>query len=532
MLLLDKPFFYTLHVKNPTHWTFQGPKVISLILTLWVSFFPVASDAQSKKLPNIIYILADDLGFGDVSINNPKSQIQTPHIDALAKEGMRFTDAHTTSSVCTPSRYSILTGRYPWRSRLPIGVLRGYSRTLIEKNLPTVADLLKSTSYTTAVVGKWHLGVDWVMKNAHKDSLKHPMFGISQELHPEQIDFSKAPTAGPRTQGFDYSYILPASLDMPPYCYLENDKLTELPTGYTKGNKLESGYTGPFWREGLMSPSFDFFDVLPMFTRKASDFIRKQQHAKSPFFLYFPMPAPHTPWMPTDNYRGKSKAGEYGDFVQQVDDVVGQLVNLLDSLGMSDNTMIVFTSDNGPYWRENFVQQFNHRSAGEFRGMKGDAHEGGHRVPFIVKYPGKVKPGAVSDATTSLAHFMATCAELVGDRTGKFEAEDSYSILPVLTGKAKSVADQPAVVNMSSKGSIDIRKGNWKLINALGSGGFTAPAEIASKPGGPIGQLFNLQTDIHEDRNLYLEQPAKVEELRLLLEQIQKAPKGKRFLSK
>lgn len=484
---------------------------------------------QKSKLPNIIYILADDLGYGDVSINNPLGKISTPNIDALAKQGMRFTDAHTTSSVCTPSRYSILTGRYPWRSRLPLGVLRGYSRTLIEDDLPTVADLLKTRNYQTAVVGKWHLGLDWVPKNPHKDSLKNDQFGIREEMKPEHIDFSQVPISGPRTQGFDYSFILPASLDMPPYCYLENDRLIELPTGYTKGNRLESGFTGPFWREGLMAPSFDFYDVLPFFNRKASDFIRKQHHAETSFFLYFPMPAPHTPWVPTDNYRGTSKAGEYGDFVQQVDEVVGQLMSLLDSLRMADNTMVIFSSDNGPYWRENFVQQFNHKAAGEFRGMKGDAFEGGHRVPFIVRYPGKVKPGTVSKATTSLANLMSTCAELVGDSTSKYETEDSYSILPVLTGRASIVEDQPAIINISSKGTFDIRKGNWKLITALGSGGFTVPSEIIPQAGGPVGQLYDLDKDIHEDQNLYNEKPEKVKELLALLANIQKAPMGKRY---
>lgn len=198
-------------------------------------------------------------------------------------------------------------------------------------------------------------------------------------------------------------------------------------------------------------------------------------------------------------------------------------------MGMADNTLVVFTSDNGPYWRENFIQQFNHRSAGPFRGMKGDAHEGGHRVPFIVRYPGKVKAGTVSPALTSLANFMATCAELLGDRSGKFEPEDSYSILPVLTGKDNSVKDQPAIVNSSSKGMLSIRQQDWKLINALGSGGFTVPAEIKPKPGDPAGQLFNLNKDIREEQNLYQENPGKVKELRTLLEQIQQAPKGKRF---
>jgi arylsulfatase A-like enzyme len=311
---------------------------------------------------------------------------------------------------------------------------------------------------------------------------------------------------------------------MPPYVYLENGKLTEQPTGYTKGNKLASGYTGPFWREGLIGASFDFHDVLPLFTRKANDFIRAQSPAK-PFFLYFPMPAPHTPWMPTTKFTGTSKAGEYGDYVQEVDDAVGQVLHVLDSMGMSENTMVVFASDNGPYWRDNFVQEFGHSAAGPFRGMKGDAQEGGHRVPFIVRYPGKVKAGTISGVTTTLANLLATCADITGNTSAAYRPEDSYSILPVLTGKASGIAGQPAIVNISSKGVYDIRKGPWKLILGLGSGGMTVPSSVKAEQGGPVGQLYNLDTDIHEDHNLYDQYPDKVKELKELLQKIQQAKK-------
>lgn len=506
---------------------------IALIVSIYFAAIPASGlQAQPQNgLPNIVYILADDLGYGDVSIYNDQSKINTPNIDALAKQGMRFTDAHTTSSVCTPSRYSILTGRYPWRSRLPVGVLYGYSRTLIEENLPTVAALLKTKSYHTGIVGKWHLGLDWVPKDAYKDSIsqefnKDNLYGITSEMNPDHIDFSRPPIHGPATVGFDDSYVLPASLDMPPYCYLENGKLTEPLTGYTPGNKLQSGYTGPFWRGGLMSPSFDFYDVLPAFTNKATNFIKKQAASRNPFFLYFAMPAPHTPWMPATGFTGKSKAGEYGDYVQEVDDAVGRVLRTLDSFGLSKNTLVIFSSDNGPYWRDDFVKKYNHKSAGIFRGMKGDAFEGGHRVPFIVRYPGKIKPGTVSHVTTTLANLMATCADLIGNHSGMFKTEDSYSILPVLFGESKKIADQPAIVNISSKGFFDIRKDSWKLIMGLGSGGFTVPSEIKPGNGEPAGQLYNLETDIHEDNNLYNIHPEKVKELTELLEKIKAAKKG------
>ncbi|MFT3934852.1 MAG: arylsulfatase [Chitinophagaceae bacterium] len=500
-----------------------------LLVGLLLCLCPVLLQAQNKSTaPNIVYILADDLGFGDITANNPDSKASTPNIDKLAQQGMRFTDAHTTSSVCTPSRYSILTGRYPWRSRLPVGVLEGYSRTLIDDGKATVAAMLKTKSYTTGVVGKWHLGLDWVLKDAFKDSLspaynKGNFYGVAKEMNPDQIDFTKAPTGGPATQGFDYSFILPASLDMPPYCYLENDKLTEPLTSSTKGNKLASGYTGPFWRPGLMVPSFDFYDVLPKFTDKATGFIKNQSRSKNPFFLYFPMPAPHTPWMPGKEYQGKSKAGEYGDYIQEVDWAVGRVLQVLDSLGISKNTLVVFTSDNGPYWRENFVQQYRHKAAGPFRGMKGDAQEGGHRVPFIVRYPGKVKAGSISNATTTLANLMATCVEMLNLTAAKYQPEDSYSIYPILTGKATAVKNQPAIVNISSKGMYDVRVGPWKLITKLGSGGFTVPVFVEPKPGEAPGQLYNLDEDIHEDNNLYNQYPEKVKELTEMLMKIQQA---------
>lgn len=311
---------------------------------------------------------------------------------------------------------------------------------------------------------------------------------------------------------------------MPPYCYLENQKLTQPLTGYTDGNKLKSGYTGPFWREGKMAAAFDFYGVLPNFINQATAFIKRQTKAK-PFFLHLPMPAPHTPWVPTDNYKGKSKAGEYGDFVQQVDAAVGEVLKSLEDAGLKENTIVVFSSDNGPYWRQNFVEQFNHKAAGQFRGMKGDAFEGGHRVPFIVRWPNKIKANTVSGATTTLANLMAICKELLGEKDPRFETEDSYSILPVLLGKSKQIAGQPAVVHSSSVGFFAIRKGDWKLIEGRGSGGFTEPRVVVPKEGEPTGQLYNLASDIGETKDLYQQYPEKVKELRALLTSIKESKK-------
>ncbi|GAB2801657.1 sulfatase-like hydrolase/transferase [Rhabdobacter roseus] len=492
----------------------SAPLLLSLLLLACTH-----PKATTQHPPNILYILADDLGYGDLSVYNPEGKIRTPHLDRLAAEGMRFTDAHSPSSVCTPTRYALLTGRYPWRSRLPVGVLRGYSRSLIEPDRLTVPALLHKAGYHTGMVGKWHLGVDWASQPAYASLAQQPLYGIQSEMDPEHIDFAQPPLAGPRQLGFDATYFLPASLDMPPYCYLQNDQLTELPTAHTEGNSLESGYTGPFWRAGLMAPSFDFGQVLPTFTRQAQDFLRRQSSAR-PFFLYLALAAPHTPWVPSEQYRGQSGAGEYGDFVQMVDAQVGQVLRTLDSLRLSSNTLVIFTSDNGPFWRPAFSERFGHRAAGKLRGMKGDIYEGGHRVPFLVRWPGKVKPGTVSDAPTTLANLLATCADLLGVPFPEESVEDSYSILPVLLGRRPEVPHQPAIVHSASNGFYAIRRGPWKLIEGLGSGGFTEPRVLTPQPGQPTGQLYNLEIDPAESQDLYQKYPEQVQELTTLLNEI------------
>lgn len=475
--------------------------------------------------PNIVYILADDLGYGDVSIYNPDGRINTPHIDALAKQGMRFTDAHAPTSVCTPTRYAIMTGTYAWRSRLPVGVLRGYGRTLIPQGSFTIGTLLQQQGYHTAVIGKWHLGLDWAVKEAHRDVLdsSNPEmneYGLLKDMNPEYIDFTKPPTGGPLSLGFDYSFILPASLDMEPYCYLERDTLIELPTAHTPGNDLNTGYTGAFWRAGKMAPSFEFDRVLPTFTDKAVQYVERQAKQPQPFFLYLPLPAPHTPWLPTGDQRGASNAGDYGDYVQMVDDAVGRVLRAIDSLGMTQHTVVVFTSDNGPYWRPQFAERFHHRATGPYRGMKGDAWEGGHRIPFIVRWPAAVKPGTTSDALTTLTNLSATCAAILQTGVPADAALDSYSILPVLKGETADIPDQRAVIHQASNGYLAIRKGAWKLIDGLGSGGFSEPQRAEAVPGGPAGQLYNLEKDPQETTNLYQQFPAKVTELQALLAEI------------
>ena len=479
---------------------------------------------KTPQQPNIIYILADDLGYGDVSINHPQGKISTPNIDRLASQGMRFTDAHSPSGVSTPSRYGILTGRYCWRSELKTGVLQGYGRSLIENGRQTVASLLKEKGYATAVVGKWHLGLDWQLKDgmelsADNIGARYKTGSFISNLPPEIIDFSKPPQNGPSHFGFDYSYILPASLDMEPYCYLKNDTLTSPLTGHTDGNDLNTGATGAFWREGLMAEGFDFMDVLPNFTRQAIQYIKSSAGKKQPFFLYFPMPAPHTPWLPANGFNGRSGAGSYGDFVCMVDYMVGQILETVSKAGIENNTVIILASDNGPYWRPNMIGKYNHRAAGDFKGMKADAWDGGNRVPFIVKWPERIKAGSVSNALTVLTNLMATIAEITGIDTGKLKCEDSYSILPVLLGKSVDVPDQKAIVLHSSRGLFAIRTNEWKLILGKGSGGFsTTPAEEALME--EEGQLYNMKDDPSETINLYTNRKDMVQYLSKLLEDI------------
>lgn len=481
-----------------------------------------ASNDQ-KSMPNIVYILADDMGYGDIGANNPDSKIPTPRLDTLAADGMRFTDAHAPASVCTPTRYGILMGEYAFRSkRLRYGALNGYGMPMIEQGRMTVARFLQGAGYNTGIIGKWHLGLNWKIKPEFQkkfDGLLPDKDGhmVVKKTNPDWIDFSEHPTEGPATLGFDYSYILPASLDFPPYTYVENDKMTEIPTEQIEGRDLDTGYTKAFYRGGLKASSFDFEQVLPNFTQRAANFIEEKAKSDKPYFLYVPLPAPHTPWLPAEKFRGKSGAGMYGDFVAMVDDAVGQIIAAVEKSGEARETLIIFTSDNGPYWRERHKEEFDHYATGIFRGMKGDTHEGGHRMPYVVKWPASVAAGSVSDYATTQTNLMATVAELVGQQLPNGVGKDSRSIVPILKG---GTAEPEVLIHQSPSNMFAVREGDWKFIDGLGSGGFTKPSWITPTPGGPKGQLYNLTTDPKESENLYLKHPEIVARLRASLEQI------------
>ncbi len=461
--------------------------------------------AQAPKHPNIVYILADDMGYGDLSCLNPESKIPTPNMDRIAREGIAFTDAHSGSAVCTPTRYGILTGRYSWRSTLKKGVLQGYSPALIPPERTTAASFLKPHGYRSACVGKWHLGLNWATKNKGKAAAGN-------------VDYTKPVADGPCALGFDYFFGIPASLDMTPYVYVENDRVVEAPTD-TIAEQKGMG----FYRGGPIAPDFKHIGVLPDLTEKAVEVIdgHAANHADAPLFLYFPLPAPHTPILPTPEFEGTSKAGTYGDFVCQVDGTVGKILDALDRNGMADNTLIVLTSDNGcsPMAQFAELRKMGHEPSYHFRGHKADIFEGGHRIPFLARWPDRIQAGATCDHTVCLTDLLATAADIVAAPLPDNAGEDSVSLLPALLGEAAKPARE-AVVHHSINGSFAIRQGRWKLEFCPGSGGWSAPRpDAAKKQGLPKIQLYDLESDIAEKTNVYEQHPELVERLTALLEQ-------------
>lgn len=456
-----------------------------------------------KSLPNIIYILADDMGYGDLSCLNENSKITTPNFDQLAQDGMIFSDAHSSSAVCTPSRYSIITGRYNWRSRLKSGVLGGYSPALIEAGRLTVASMLKEEGYRTACIGKWHLGLDW---GRTSDVPESPGFGVT-----EGIDYSAPIKNGPVDHGFEYFYGISASLDMPPYVYIENDRVTELPDHETENTGKQ------FWRKGPTAPGFKHEEVLPALTKKVVDTI--DEWSKEPFFIYFPLPAPHTPILPVGEFVGKSKTNSYGDFVLMCDNVVGQVLKKLEEKNIANNTIVIYASDNGCSPMADFdeLAGFGHNPSYIFRGHKADIYEGGHRIPLIVKWPDRIKPGSVLDEPVCLTDFMATVADIVEYELPDNAAEDSVSNLPVWIGEDCTKPLREAIVHHSIDGSFSIRKGEWKLEMCPGSGGWSDPKPGEELEGAPKIQLYNMEEDITEKKNVYDQHPEVVDKLKKLL---------------
>jgi len=449
-----------------------------------------AADAPPIGKPNIVYILCDDLGYGDVHcLGGMRSKIATPNMDKLASQGMTFTEAHSSSAVCTPSRYSILTGRYNWRSTLQKGVLQGSSAPLVAADRLTVPALLKQHGYQTAIIGKWHLGLAFAGNEKKRD-------------------YTQPIQDGPTTRGFDYFFGISASLDMPPFAFIENDHFTQQPT-----------VTKKWVRAGLAAPDFEAVDVLPTLACKATEYIAKRSTTNQPFFLYLPLTSPHTPIVPTKEWQGKSGLGDYGDFVMETDWAIGEVLAAIAKAGIADNTLVIVTSDNGcsPAAGTPQLEQQGHFASADRRGYKADIFDGGHRIPLIARWPGKTKAGSRSDQCVSLVDLMATCADIVGTKIPENTGEDSVSILPALLGTAKASLHE-AVVFHSINGNFAIQQGQWKLELCPGSGGWSRPRGAADLKGLPAIQLYDMAKDVGERTNVYKEHPEIVAQLTKLLE--------------
>ncbi len=478
--------------------------------------------AQASPKPNVVVILADDLGIGDVRAYNKDGKIATPRLDKLAAEGMRFTDAHTPSSVCTPTRYGLLTGRYNWRSRLQSGVLGGLSPHLIEPDRLTLGRWFKTQGYHTAVIGKWHLGLDWVKKPGRQVS----ELNIEQPKQFDSVDYTQPFANGPLALGFDYYFGIAASLDMVPYTFLENDRCTVVPTATKKFPMMGDAENKGFTREGPAAEDFEATAVLPRLAERAVKYIEERgPGAKdgNPFFLYLPLASPHTPSVPTPEWAGKSGLNAYADFVMQTDAAVGSVLDALEKVGIAGNTVVIFTSDNGCSPQARFAQlrEKGHDPCMGLRGTKADLWEGGHRVPFLVRWPGVTKPGSTSDALVCLTDILATSADITQDALPPLnDIGDSISFAPALRGEP---GQRTTLVSHSVSGHFAIRSGSMKLCLTPGSGGWSDP-----RPGAkaaetlPPVQLYDLSTDLAEKHNLAAEQPERVKELTALLEDMVK----------
>jgi arylsulfatase A-like enzyme len=455
-----------------------------------------ASGNTSVTKPNIVYVLADDLGYGDLGCYNNESKLPTPRIDQLAKQGIRFTDMHSASA-CTPTRYAIMTGRYAWRSRVPVGVLNAYDEPLIEAGRLTTPELLRKQGYLTACIGKWHLGWDWPKKEGTTE-----------------YDFTKPILNGPTSKGFDY-YFGTHVPNQPPFAFIENNRLTVQPTATFPGKDRELHVMQP----GPMAPGYKFEDIIPTHAGKVKQYLEARAQDKKPFFLYYTMTIPHEPLAPTTNYLGRSRINRVGDLILEMDALVGQVMDTLDRTGLTGNTLLIFTSDNGhgPATGVPALLEAGHNPSRPYRGYKGNILEGGHRIPFMAHWPGQIKPGTECQEPTSLSSLMATCADMLKVPLPKDAGEDSFSILPILLGQPQTT--HPYLVHATGQG-FAVRRGPWKYVE--GRGPFSEDQKEArkkSEPRKPGRFLFNVNEDPAEQNDVLEKNPQVATELKPLLDQ-------------
>jgi arylsulfatase A len=486
--------------------------ILSIKFMVFLLILGVCSCSQSSSLktnkPNVIILYADDMGVGDVSYNRAEAKIQTPHIDLLASQGMTFTDGHSSSGICTPSRFALLTGQHHWRRFHDI--VKAYEPTVFERGEYTIARMFQESGYYTGCFGKWHLGWDW-------DGIRKPEVSKEDWTKAESYDWTKPFRDGPLDQGFDY-YFGDGTINFPPYCWIENDKFLTIPTKPVIKSRPLAGGGG--FRLGPMAENWNPYDILPTITQKSIDWI-KNQDSEKPFFAYLAFNSPHYPIVPNAEFHGRSKAGFYGDFVIETDAMVGKILDVLEEKGIVENTIVIFTADNGAE-KHAFerLEKFDQWSSAEFRGVKRDVYEGGHRVPFIIKWPERIKAGSHSDDLVSQVDFAATFAEILAYQLNKEEAIDSYSFLPILKEEKYTRPLRKVTVHNTYENAFALRKDNWVLVDAPSGASQTEPEEYlkyfaleAYSDSNP-GLLFNVEKDPRQSNNLYDAYPEKVSAMR------------------
>ncbi|SOE23665.1 Sulfatase [Spirosomataceae bacterium TFI 002] len=505
--------------------TFSLYLIVGLVLGIDSDSF-----GQQANKPNIVIIYADDMGYGDLNCQNPDSKIPTVNLDKLASEGMRFTDAHSSSGICSPSRFALLTGMYHWRRQHDI--IKSFGSPFFHDSDYTLPQMLSENDYVTAAIGKWHLGWDWEFLNEPTSEIEKNG-KITKYYGAKDLDWTKPIKGGPTARGFIY-YFGDGTINFPPYAWIENDKLLEIPTEELDNDKMPSNANEGNWefRPGPALKGWDPYKVLPTLTQKAKDWIGNQK-ADQPFFLYMALPSPHAPIIPNDEFIGTSKAGAYGDFVVQTDWVAGEVLKALKENGFEENTLVIFTSDNGP---ENYAfaraENFGHFSMGDFRGLKRDVWEGGHHVPFIAKWPNKIKSGSVTNELISQIDIMNTVANILEVNLPGMAAPDSYNLLPVFFEKEYSKPLREATVHNTYANKWGIRKGDWLYINYKDGEQNRMPESFKKlrdyEDFTTAGLLFNMKIDPYQRVNLYDENPDKVKELSEMLDEYSNGRSSKR----
>jgi arylsulfatase A len=497
--------------------------IVALSIALLLSI-SCTIEKKDKNQPNIIIIYADDMGYGDLNCQNPESKIPTPNLDQLAREGMRFTDAHSSSGICSPSRFALLTGTYHWRRQH--GIVNSFGKPFFKDTDITIPQVLKSNGYTTACIGKWHLGWDWEFKNEPSGEVMQ--WGSMRKFYlPEDVAWSKPISGGPLDRGFDY-YFGDGTINFPPYAWVENNKIVEAPTETMDINNIGFETKEGQWefRPGPKVKDWNPYQVLPTLTQKTVTWIKNQKD-DVPFFLYFALPSPHAPIIPNDEFDGTSQAGGYGDFMVQTDWVVGQVLKTLKEKELDKNTIVIFTADNGTEaYAWNRAINYGHFSMGNFRGLKRDVWEGGHHVPFIIKWPDHIRAGSVSDELISQIDIMATLARITQSTLPENAAPDSYDFSPVIHGKNYTSPIRDAAVINTYADKWGIRKGDWLYINSSTGGHREMPKSFKKLTGytdfNTEGILFNMKEDSEQRNNLYDQHPDRVNDLKILLEAYRK----------